>query len=164
MVIRGSLNAGLLGQPPAALSPRQTREEGGMRGVVTRSGPGVRLASCRRRAHGFLTTELVVAMAILVVAMIPLSYGVLRERQLSRALYYRALTTEIVDGEIEILRGGEWSVFREGSNPYPTRAESATNLPPGRFVLTREARRLRLEWVPEKRGKGGRVAREVTLP
>jgi hypothetical protein len=103
-------------------------------------------------------------MAILVVAMIPLSYAVLRERQLSRALYYRALAMEIVDGEIEVLRSGEWRVFREGSHPYPTRAESATNLPPGRFVLTREASLVRLEWIPEKRGKGGRVAREVPLP
>ncbi|HKS38144.1 MAG TPA: hypothetical protein VJW76_13185 [Verrucomicrobiae bacterium] len=118
----------------------------------------------RGRARGLLTTELVVAMAILVLAMIPLSYAVLRERQLSRALYCRAIATEIVDGEMEVLRAGEWRVFREGSHPYSPRAESGTNLPPGRFTLTREARRLRLEWIPEKRGKGGRVAREVTLP
>lgn len=127
-------------------------------------GSGVPLASRRGRARGLLTTELVVALAILVLAMIPLSYAVLRERRLSRALYYRAVATEIVDGEMEVLRAGAWRMLREGPQPYSTRAESATNLPPGKFLLIREARRLRLEWIPETRGKGGQVAREVILP
>ncbi len=119
---------------------------------------------CRPRARGFLTTELVMAMAILVLAMIPLSYAVLHERKLGRALYYRAVAMEIVDGEMEVLRAGNWRRFAEGSHPYATRAESARNLPPGKFVLTREAKRLRLEWMPDKRGKGAPMAREVTLP
>jgi hypothetical protein len=117
-----------------------------------------------KQNHGFLTTELVVAMAILIVAMFPLSYDFLRERQLARACYYRAVAMEIVDGEMEVLRAGEWRTFGEGSRPYRVRAESARNLPPGRFELTREGKRLRLEWRPDKRGKGGRVSREVTLP
>ena len=113
---------------------------------------------------GFLSIELAVAMAILAATLIPMSYAFLHERQLSRACYYRAVAMEIVDGEIELLRAGEWRAFAEGSNSYSTRAESARNLPPGRFVLTREGKRLRLEWLPEKRKKGGRVSREVTLP
>jgi hypothetical protein len=114
--------------------------------------------------RGFLTTELVVAMAVLVLAMFPLSYAVLHERQLSRALYHRAVAMEIVDGEMELLRAGEWRAFSDGSHPYPVGAEAAGHLPAGRFVLTREGRHLRLEWIPERRGKGGRVSREVTLP
>jgi hypothetical protein len=152
MVIRWSPGGGRLARPPAVLAPRQT---------VGFSAP---FASRRARARGLLTTELVVALAILVLAMIPLSYAVLRERQLGRALYYRAVASEIVDGEMEVLRAGAWRMFREGAQPYSPRAESAANLPPGEFLLTRDARRLRLEWIPEKRGKGGRVAREVTLP
>ena len=116
------------------------------------------------RKRGFLTVELVVAMAILLVAVFPLSYDFLRERQLSRACYYRAVAMEIVDGEIEVLQAGEWRAFGEGSQPYSVRAESAANLPPGRFVLSREGNRLRLEWLPAKRGAGGRVSREVSLP
>ncbi len=114
--------------------------------------------------RGFLTTELVVAMAILIVAMFPLSYGFLRERQLARACYHRAVAMEIVDGEMEVLLAGDGRTFGEGSRSYPVRAESARNLPPGRFVLTREGKRLRLEWLPDKRGSGGRVSREATLP
>jgi hypothetical protein len=117
-----------------------------------------------RRQRGFLTAELVVAAAILVLAMLPLSYGIIRERTLTRACYYRAVAVEIVDGEMEVLRAGEWRVFGEGSHPYAVRAEAAKNLPPGRFNLTREGNRLRLEWVPEKRAKGGRVSREAILP
>jgi len=113
---------------------------------------------------GFLSIELAVAMAILAATLIPMSYAFLHERQLSRACYYRAVAMEIVDGEIELLQAGEWRAFAEGSHSYSTRAESARNLPPGRFVLTREGKRLRLEWLPEKRKKGGRVSREVTLP
>jgi len=113
---------------------------------------------------GFLTTELVVSMAILLVALFPLSYAFLHERQLGRACYYRAVAMEIVDGEIEVLQAGPGQTISEGSHPYSTRAESAKNLPSGRFVVTREGKRLRLEWLPERRGKGGPVAREVTLP
>jgi hypothetical protein len=67
---------------------------------------------------------------------------------------------EIVDGEMEVLLAGEWLQFAEGPHPYPVKAASATNLPPGRFRLTRDGNRLRLEWLPEKRGNGGSVSRE----
>src|SRR5438876_3763817 len=73
---------------------------------------------------GFLSIELAVAMAILAATLIPMSYAFLHERQLSRACYYRAVAMEIVDGEIELLRAGEWRAFAEGSNSYSTRAES----------------------------------------
>ena len=119
----------------------------------------------RRKTHGaFLTIELVVAMAILLVALLPLSYAFWHEHKLSRACYYRAVAMEIVDGEMEVLLAGEWRAFGQGPQPYQVRAESARNLPAGRFVLTLEAKRLRLEWLPDKRSKAGRVAREVTLP
>ena len=76
------------------------------------------------RKRGFLTVELVVAMAILLVAVFPLSYDFLRERQLSRACYYRAVAMEIVDGEMEVLQGGEWQAFAKclgegGPAPIP---------------------------------------------
>lgn len=118
----------------------------------------------RRLSRGFLTTEVVVAMGILLVALLPLSYAFVKERQLSRALYYRAVAMEIVDGELDVLRAGAGRVFADGSHAYIPRAEAAGNLPPGRFVLTREGKRLRLEWEPAKRGRGGHVAREVMLP
>src|SRR5262245_55762467 len=118
-------------------------------------------ASARRR--GALTTELIVAMSMLLLTMIPLSYSFIREQQLCRALYYRATAMEIVDGEMESLVAGEWRAFKEGAQPYTVRATAATNLPPGRFLLTLAEKRARLEWLPAKSHKGGSVAREAKL-
>jgi len=115
------------------------------------------------RERGVLTTELVVAMSILVLAMFPMAYSFVREHQLCRALYYRAVAMEIVDGEMESLVAGEWRAFKEGSQPYTVRAEAAKNLPPGRFLLTLAEKRLRLEWVPNKSRSGGQMIREASL-
>lgn len=112
----------------------------------------------------FLTAELVVAMAILMAALLPLSYAFFHERRLALACYYRAVAAEIVDGELELLRADPGRVAGDGSRPFAVRAESAANLPPGRFLLSRNGNRLRLEWLPNKRDKGGPVAREVNLP
>ena len=114
-----------------------------------------------QRQCGIVMMDLIVAMGILVVGMIPLSYATLHERQMSRALYYRAVALEILDGEIEVLRAGEWRALAEGSQPYSVRADAAKNLPLGRFTLTREGKQLRLEWLPNRRNQGGRMAREI---
>jgi len=123
--------------------------------IPSRVGPGAR--------RGFVTAELVVALGILAFAMLPLSYSFLHERQLARAYYHRAIAMEIVDGEMEILMAGAWRRFEPGSHAYKVRAESTKNLPPGQFVFTREGNTLRLEWLPERRGNGGRVSREARL-
>jgi hypothetical protein len=111
----------------------------------------------------FITAELVVAMGILVVVMIPLGFSFLYEQKLCRAYYFQAIAMEIIDGEMEVLRAGEWKSFKAGEQAYPVDAKSANNLPPGRFVLTVGPQNLRLEWIPQKKGKGGRVWRECAL-
>ena len=113
--------------------------------------------------RGWLTTELVVAMGILTVTMLPLAFSFVSEMKLCRAYYYRAVAMEIVDGEMEILAAGEWRAFEPGTQTYAVRAESAKVLPPGRFVLIVENERVRLEWLPDKKDKGGRVVREARL-
>ncbi len=145
------------------------REPNVIPAAAIRRNPGLRPAAAGRatarglRRGAFLMTEVVVAMAILALALFPLSYAVWHERQLSRACYYRAVAMEIVDGELEVLSAGAWRAFDEGSHPYSVRAESAKNLPPGRFALTRTGNQLRLEWRPDQRDRGGRVLREATL-
>jgi hypothetical protein len=114
--------------------------------------------------RGVLTTELLVSIGLIMLAIFPLALGFVKEQRLCRAYYQRALAMEIVDGEIEVLAAGEWRAFAPGPQPYTPRAASVTNLPPGRFQLTVLDRRLRLEWRPAKRGQGGPVLREVTLP
>ena len=104
--------------------------------------------------------EVAVGIAILVAVLLPLSLSMLKDQKLCRAYYHRAVAMEIVDGEMEILAAGEWRAFQPGSQPYPVRAEAAKNLPPGRFILTRENRLIRLEWVPNKLLGIGPVLRE----
>ena len=108
-------------------------------------------------------TELVVAMAILVIAIIPLGYSLITDARFLRINYQRAVAMEIVDGEMEILAAGEWHSVLEGTHPYTVHATAAANLPPGQFQLNRSGNHLRLEWKPAQFGKGGPVVREVTL-
>jgi hypothetical protein len=112
---------------------------------------------------GLVTLELVVAIGILSAAMLPLAFSFVQEQRLERGYYFRAVAMEIIDGEMEALVAGEWRSFHEGVQKYPLRAEAATNLPPGQFLLTIEEPRLRLEWRPNKHAQGGVVSREASL-
>jgi hypothetical protein len=117
-----------------------------------------------KREHGALATECVIAMGILATVMLPLSFSFMQETKMSRAYYQRAVALEIIDGEMEVLAAGEWRAFIEGRQRYPVRAAAATNLPPGEFALTLREGSARLEWIPNARGVGGAVVREVKLP
>jgi len=113
-----------------------------------------------RRRQAYLEVDLMVALAILALAVLPVGYSVSQERKLARAYYFRAVAMEIVDGELEVLRAGAWRQFKEGAQPYEPRAESAAQLPPGRFTLTVTGEQLRLVWQAEGKGAGSAVVRE----
>ncbi|HZR16897.1 MAG TPA: hypothetical protein VFE51_06175 [Verrucomicrobiae bacterium] len=123
--------------------------------MVTRAG----YRSFRRR--GSLLIELLVAMAILSGVVLPLAYSIAAERRYARAVYQHAVAMEIVDGEMELLAAGAWHSFTNGVMDYPVHAGAATNLPPGRFILTMTPEKLRLEWRPSIKQHGGTVVREV---
>jgi len=121
-------------------------------------------AGCRRAAErGALITELVVAMAIIVIALFPLAFSFAQEARFLRSCYNRAIATEIVDGEVEVLLAGEWRAYQEGAQDYAPRARAITNLTSGKFQLTIKDRRVRLEWLPSEKDQGGKVVREVTV-
>jgi hypothetical protein len=106
---------------------------------------------------------MVLAIAMLALALIPIAFAFVQETEQCRALYYRAVAMEIVDGEMEILAAGEWRAFTLGQHAYAVQAEAVTNLPPGAFQLTLDENRVRLEWIPGARSSGGRVVRELKL-
>ena len=116
-----------------------------------------------RSTRAFLILDLVVGMAMLVLAVFPLAYSVNSEARLFRATYQRALAMEIVDGEMEILAAGEWHAFPEGTQIYRVPARAAANLPDGQFQLTRTGNHLRLQWSPAEKSGVGPVVREVTV-
>src|SRR5258708_34004562 len=68
----------------------------------------------RVRQNGFLMTEMLVALAILLGALLPLAYSLASEKRLARAAYQRAVAMELVDGEMEILAAGEWRAMPAG--------------------------------------------------
>ncbi len=105
--------------------------------------------------------ELLVAMALIVGLLLPLVYSLAGEKRLARSYYQRAVAMEIVDGEMEALAAGQWRAFSPGVQDYPVHANAVTNLPPGKFLLTVESNRIRLEWRTQVKGHGGSVVREV---
>jgi hypothetical protein len=120
--------------------------------------------SLRQRGEsGALMTELIVAMAFLAIAMFPLAFSFAQESKFLRACYNRAIATEIVDGEMEVLLAGEWRSFKEGVQDYAPHALAVTNLPSTKFQLTITGQRLRLEWLPSEKNQGATVIREVTV-
>jgi hypothetical protein len=117
----------------------------------------------RNSARGFLMVDAVVAIAILLMAIMPLAYSFAKEARLLRAAEHRAVAIEIVDGEMEILTAGEWRNFPDGAQDYPVRARAAATLPPGKFRLMKNGNHLRLEWTSDLRQGIGPVVREATV-
>ena len=118
----------------------------------------------RHRIGGFLEIDMMVGIAILTLAILPLGYAYARERHLLKIEYCRSVADEIVDGEMEILAAGAGRNFPDGSQTYPVQSHAATSLPPGHFELTKAGNNLRLEWMPDARRGVGEVIRETTMP
>jgi len=119
--------------------------------------------SSRSRQRGTLLLEVVIAMTILIIAVLPLGFSLRRDAKLFRITYQRAVAMEIVDGEIEILAAGGWRDLPEGSRPYAVHAHAATNLPPGQFTVLRASNHIRLQWAAAKKSGIGSVVREVAV-
>jgi Tfp pilus assembly protein PilX len=118
----------------------------------------------RHRQAGALLVELLVAMALLTAALLPIAYSVISEKRFARAAYHHSVAMEIVDGELEALAAGEWRAFAPGTQAYAVRSAAATNLPPGRFMLTLRTNQVRLEWHPTANAQGApTVVREAMI-
>lgn len=115
----------------------------------------------QKKRHASLMVELLIAIALLTGALLPLAYSVAAEKKLARANYYRAIAMEIVDGEMEILAAGEWRSLSPGLHEYPVRGVATNNLPPGRFLSLVETGKVELQWLPPSRQLGGPVIREL---
>ena len=121
----------------------------------------------RRRQQGYITvllTEMTVAVGLMAVVLIPLTVGFFKEAKQMRHLYREAVAMEIVDGEMEILAAGGVEGISAGNPPDAINAAAATNLPPGKFTLTRKGKTLRLEWRANEPLEHLRVNRELLLP
>jgi len=116
-----------------------------------------------RRAGGFLMVDAILGLAILTIAILPLGYTFVRERQVLKIEYCRAVADEIVDGEMEILLAGAAAKLPDGTQTYAMSARAASQLPAGHLQLTKTGNHLRLEWTPNARRGFETVVREGTL-
>lgn len=114
-----------------------------------------------RRRSGMLTTDIIVAMSIMTLTIIPMAFSFMNEQHKARQLYQKAVAMELLDGEMEILAAGEWHAFKQGAQAYPLKGAAAQNLPKGEAKLTIAGNHLRLEWVPEKKLKENIIVREA---
>jgi hypothetical protein len=123
----------------------------------------MKIHPANQNVRGFLEMDLIVGLAILTIAIVPLGYSFARERQVLHAEYFRAAADEIVDGEIEILAAGAAKNFPDGAQNYPVQSRAAAKLPPGHFQLTKTENHLRLEWIPDEKHGVSAIVRETTL-
>lgn len=107
--------------------------------------------------------DLVVAVAILGLAIIPVGFSYAHEQKALRADYYQAVANEVVDGEMEILAAGHWKQLPDGAHVYAVHSRAAKNLPAGHFELSKSGNHLRLEWSPNAREGVGAVVREINI-
>ena len=99
-----------------------------------------------RHVCGFLQVDLMIGLAILSLAIMPLGLSFAHERQVLKLEYYRSVANEIIDGEMEILTAGDWKSLPDGSQIYKVQSRAAGVLPPGHFQLTKNGNHLKLEW------------------
>jgi hypothetical protein len=117
----------------------------------------------RRLTHGFLEVDMLVGLAILALAIVPVGFSFARERQVLRMEYIQSVANEIVDGEMEMLAAGDWKNYPDGVQNYSVHASAAARLPPGHFQLTKTGNHLRLEWSSDWKHSGTPVIREATI-
>jgi len=127
------------------------------------TSPSTTSPALRLKSRGIVLVELMFALGIVTLAIVPLAFAFHAEQRMFRACYHRAVVMELVDGEMEILAAGEWRAYRQGKQPFTARGDAAKNLPPGQFLLTIAGSHAKLEWLPEKPGAGGHFLREAKL-
>ena len=117
----------------------------------------------KNRRRGWLQIDLVVALAILGIAIVPLGYAFQRERQVLKIEYQRSVINELVDGEMEILAAGAAKNLADGSQAITVQTHALEKLPLGHFQLTKTGNHLRLEWAADEKCGVSPLAREASL-
>lgn len=115
------------------------------------------------RHRASIMLDALIAIALLGIVVVPITNSIASEKRLARSQYQRAVALEIVDGEMEALVAGAWRALPTGTTEYQVHAASRANLPVGKFLLTIETNRVRLEWKPAVRHSGGPIVREALV-
>lgn len=125
--------------------------------------------SSHARIRGHLQVDLLIAIGLVVLGVLPLGFGFVHHRKLVRDATTRAIVLELLDGEMEILAAGEHRSFTNAVQTFPLKGAAVLNLPPGTCTLTRSTPSppgidLALEWKPERAGTLQPVRRTIRIP
>ena len=131
--------------------------------IAAAPGDGRATARVRKFQRGFLQIDLIVGLAILSIAILPLGYSFQRERKALQVECYRSVINELVDGEMEILAAGAAKNLPDGSQTLAVQSRAAEKLPAGHFQLTKSQNHLHLEWQADEKCGIRPVVRETTL-
>ena len=113
--------------------------------------------------RGFLQFDMVVGLAILTIAVMPLGFSFMRERQALFTEYRRCVINELVDGEMEILVAGAARNLPDGPQTLPVQSQAMNRLPAGHFQLNKSGNHLQLAWLPDEKCGLSAITRETTL-
>jgi len=117
----------------------------------------------RSSERGVLEVDILIAIALLFIAAIPLMCSFGSDARALRFDYDRAVAMECVDGEMEVLAAGAWRHHPLGTNQITLSGNAARNLHPPTATLICQTNSIRLEWHPDGR-RSPHVARELKLP
>ena len=115
------------------------------------------------RCLAFIQLDIAVAIVILGLIFIPLSVTSSAKLDLARRHHFEAVALNLIDGEIDVLLAGEIKKYKLGKSLITPPGEAVGSLPKGEFILTLNEKTIKLEWVPKKLTKWGRIQREVNL-
>jgi len=116
-----------------------------------------------RSERGALEVDMLAALLLLFVAVLPLGYSFYSDQRAMRAGYERAVAMELLDGEMERLVAGSDRNLPPGTNEITLAGNAATNLHPATARRIVGTNSIRLEWTPVKHARPT-VVREVKRP
>jgi len=100
----------------------------------------------RRQEMGMLMAELFAALAIFSLLVLTIAAPLSMDQSMVRQAMHRAIAMQIVDGEMEVLAAGAWRSYEEGERDFLVTCKAVESLPKGKFVLTVNGQKLRLQW------------------
>lgn len=115
-----------------------------------------------RSRRGVLEVDMLIAMALLLGAAIPLMCTFASDARALRQGYNRAVAMECVDGELEVLAAGAWRQQPLGTNEITLSGTAVHNLRPPTATVIRRPDSIRVEWRPAS-NRSVCIAREVKL-
>ena len=97
------------------------------------------IPSRARRTAAHIQADLVTALGLIALTVLPLGYGYLHHRQVVRNATTRAVVLELVDSEMEILAAGEHRAFQPGGAFSTASSAAPPHSPPMEVEITRRS-------------------------